>query len=327
MYPTPAGGSVPLIPHSFSRSSLPTSMNLTLNSVSTFLQRLDRKVQGLRHERYGPRPQKDLTIGAAYERGWADIPCTFALSTGRAGTQTLATLLNQSLYLRAVHEPAPRLVQASYDAFMEADAPDWLDRWAPFVRATRDDLILDAARAGQTYVETSNRMSLLAPALATAFPGSSFLFVYRHPLKVIRSSMQRGAYQGSGMAWNFARPEPRSSDPYHARWPSLSPVEKEAWRWTRVNEDALSFMASLPAERRFQFSSESFFERDPAVLDGLFDFLHVPAPTPAQIDQVLQRKMNAQAHFNGLDFEWTDDTLGRVVPIVQDVAYRLGYTL
>lgn len=302
-------------------------MNLALNSVSTFLQRLDRKVQGLRHKRYGPAPKKDLTIGDAYERGWSNIPCTFALSTGRAGTQTLATLLDQSLYLRAVHEPAPRLVQASYDAFMDADAPDWLDRWTRFVRATRDDLILEAARAGQIYVETNNRMSLLAPALAEAFPDSSFLFVHRHPLKVIRSSMRRGAYQGSGMAWNFARPEPRPSDPYHERWSSLSPVEKEAWRWARLNEDALQFLASLPPDRGLRFSSESFFARDPAVLDSLFNFLHVPALPPAQIDQVFQRKLNAQAHFNGLEFEWTDETLERVLPIVQEVAHRLGYSL
>ena len=37
--------------------------------------------------------------------------------------------------------------------------------------------------------------------------------------------------------------------------------------------------------------------------------------------------MNAQAHFNGMSFEWTPGLREKVRPYIEEVATTLGYTI
>ena len=44
-----------------------------------------------------------------------------------------------------------------------------------------------------------------------------------------------------------------------------------------------------------------------------------------EIKGIMGRKMNAQAHFNGASFEWTEERKDQVRPYITEVAQILGY--
>ncbi|MDZ4699833.1 MAG: sulfotransferase [Rhodothermales bacterium] len=291
------------------------------------LSRMHRKLKRyLERGRIAKKKELQLTLGKAYERAWNGFPCVFALSTGRTGTQTMASMLSLSPQVLAQHEPAPRLVRASYEAFMD-EQEGWMERWQPFALAVRDDFVLEASAEGRVYVESNNRITYMAPAFAAAFPDSRFIFSHRDPYQVIRSGMQRGAYQGGNMAWNFARIHPRTDDPAYAAWDSYSNLQREAWRWARINGYARAFFDTLPEERRLDLPARAFFSNDMEIYRKLFAFVGVPCPDEGAIRAVTGKQLNAQAHFDGLDFEWTDALRAEVRPIVQPVAEALGYTV
>lgn len=267
----------------------------------------------------------NLTLGKAYELEWEGMQCVFALSTGRTGTQTLAAVLRLSPHVVAQHEPAPRLVRSSFDAYMDTADPNWLEQWSAFVLATRDDFVLRANAEGRVYVESNNRLTYLAPAVRDAFPASKFIFSHRDPYKVIRSGMQRGAYQGPGKAWNFARIRPRPGERHAENWGTMTPLEKEAWRWAQINREAKAFFDALPEERKYELPSAAFFTADEDRYKEIFEFVGVPCPPMDKIQGIMGRKMNAQAHFNGLSFEWTDERRETVRPYITETATLLGY--
>ncbi|MEZ4700851.1 MAG: sulfotransferase [Rhodothermales bacterium] len=289
------------------------------------LSRMHRKLKRyLERERIAKKKELKLTLGKAYEAQWEGFPCVFALSTGRTGTQTIASMLALSPAVLAQHEPAPRLVRASYEAFMD-EREGWMDRWRPFALAVRDDFVLEACAEGRIYVESNNRITYMAPAFAEAFPASRFIFSHRDPYQVIRSGMQRGAYQGGNMAWNFARIHPRTDDPAFAQWESYTNLQREAWRWARINGYAKVFFDTLPEERRLELPARAFFSNDMDIYRSLFAFVGAPLPSEDALRGVMGKQLNAQAHYNGLDFEWTDALRESVRPIVQPVAESLGY--
>ncbi len=110
----------------------------------------------------------------------------FALSTGRSGTQTLAHVLTQSPGCLCLHEPHPQLVRESVlfreGRLSQADAIDLLRRTRPHPAADR------------AYGESNNRLSLMVPALAAAFPEAKFIWLQRDARDVVASELQRGGY-------------------------------------------------------------------------------------------------------------------------------------
>ena len=293
-------------------------------TLSRVQGRLKRFLEG---ESRAKKRALKLTLGKAYEQEWEDMKCVYALSTGRTGTQTLAAMLRLSPHVEAQHEPAPRLVMATYEAYMEAPLADWLDKWSRFVLAARDDFVLEANACGKVYVESNNRLTYVADALQKAFPASRFIFSHRDPFKVIRSGMQRGAYQGPGKAWNFARIKPRPGEPYADAWDAMEPLEKEAWRWAQINREAKAFFDALPAERRYELPASTFFSGSEKVYKEIFEFVGVPCPPMSEIQQIMGRKMNAQAHYNGMAFEWTAPLRDKVRPYIEEMANTLGYAV
>jgi len=265
-------------------------------------------------------------LAEAYARGWDGCPCVFVLSTGRVGTQTLAALLDLSLDISASHEPEPRLIRASFEAFTEGDRQTADDRWSAIVLAARDDLICDANSRGQIYVETNNRLTFLAPTLAKVFPASKFIHLHRHPYEVIRSAMQRRFYQGNG--WDFARIRPRAGDPVAAKWSTLSAIEKCAWYWATIDGESQAFLQRLPESRRLNLPARDLFAGDMGVIQHLFEFIGAQAPTSKSVATVLSRQLNAETRnsFSSAD-GWSESDRAAVNRLVAPTATRLGYTL
>jgi hypothetical protein len=256
----------------------------------------------------------------AYATGWRHARCLFVLSTGRVGTETLAALFALCPDAVAHHEPEPRLVKASFDAYMEGCSGQ---KWLDLVLAARDDFIVTANHQQKIYIETSNRLTYLAPALARTFPESRFIHLHRHPYDVVRSYVKRQAYEGH--PWDFARIRPRAGDADASQWERLSSVEKIAWYWARVNRDAHDFLRTLPASRGLEIRADTLFRADASTLTKLFAFAGVTCPSPRKVRHVLAGKLNANTLPH--DWEWTEADRQRVQQLTSSVAVDLAYEL
>ena len=261
-----------------------------------------------------------------YASGWSGAGCVFVLSTGRVGTQTLTALLSLSSKVLARHEPEPRLIKASFDAYMENSLNASSSKWKELVLAARDDFVLMANEQGKVYVETNNRLTYLARALSEAFPASKFIHLHRHPYEVIRSAMRRRYYDNH--AGDFARYRPRPKESLFAAWEELSILEKSAWYWSRVNADAMAFLCTLSESKKLVMKANNLFRGDENCLRDLFAFVDVEMPPMELIKQVLGKKLNAQldGHYPPPS-EWGAEELNSVRTIVVEVATTLGYEI
>jgi Sulfotransferase family len=260
----------------------------------------------------------------AHAARWRGVSCVFTLSTGRSGTATLATLLDHSPFVEARHEPRPRLLRLSREAFQRtATASDGDEGWDLVVEAARSDLVWHAYQRGQVYVETSNRLTYLAPMLGRYFSDSKFISLHRDPLEVIRSGLRRGWYQGH--PWDWARIEPRDDDPILHHWAAFSAEEKIAWYWMAVNRDTLRFLGTLPRERWIELPSSRLFAADPVTLNALSRFLNI-APIPSRVARgVLRTPRNASRP--GEDRPIDAATMRSIERIVGPIAKQLGYEI
>jgi hypothetical protein len=297
-------------------------------SVLTAVQRMLASLKGRVDRRLAlgpePTPRPERSLQDAYASGWRDYPCVFVLSTGRGGTETLTALAALSPTIEARHEPLPRLIKASFDAYMVGGDLAGQAHWRDLVLAARDDLVRAAARMGKVYVETNNRLTYLAPVLAEVFPASRFIHVYRDPFAFVRSAMRRRYFDGHN--WDFARVRPRPDDPLAERWDTLPKLECCAWLWWRTNHDVRTWMASLPESRRLTLRSEDLFVGAPQALQQWFAICDSPMPAAGRIREVLTAKLNAQ---RGGEFPeasgWTAEQRDCVWAYVGVLATELGY--
>jgi hypothetical protein len=197
------------------------------------------------------------TLPEAYQNGWRMNRCVFVLSTGRVGTMQLTALLDISPEVLAFHEPSPVLLKAGADAYLEGCE---CEKWEHYVHAARDELIAFANHQKKIYVEANNRLTFLAKALANTYPSSKFIHLHRHPFEVIRSGMRRNWYNGDSL--DYTRLRPRPGDPLEDSWNMLSPLEKNAWNWSRTNDESRKFIQSLPDSRGFELRSDDIFNAD-----------------------------------------------------------------
>lgn len=269
------------------------------------------------------KPSSLRNLREAYASEWRDIKCVFVLSTGRTGTMLLASLLNLSPDLYAVHEATPSLLKAGYDSYFDKDGNE---KWIDIVHAARDELISHANNQGKIYVETNNKLTYLADALEKAYPSSSFIHLHRHPFEVMRSGMRRNWYNGNAL--DFVRVHPRKEDPWKEFWPNLSLIEKIAWFWARINEYSRRFVSTLGNDRGFDLRSEQVFRADLDRIKQLFEFIGVAMPPEGKIKAILAKKLNAQrmGFFPRVE-EWAEEEKLKTTKIVGKVARDLGYEI
>jgi len=265
-----------------------------------------------------------MGLADAHATAWRAYPCAFTLSTGRTGTETLASVLALSPRVVAAHEPAPRLLWASHQAYVSGVSDADGDEWQNVVLSARDDHVADAAHLGKTYVEANARLTFLAPVLARAFPASRFIHLHRCPFEFVRSGMARGYYQGHDT--DLARITPLPGDPACADWDGWSAIQKVAWLWARTNDFVHDFFETLPRERTLRLDARGLLNGAPSVISELFDFIDAPPPPAAQVRRVIERKLAAngrRAGTRGMNLSVADcDAVWR---IVADVAPSLGY--
>jgi hypothetical protein len=263
------------------------------------------------------------TLPRLIAAGWQDARCVFSPSTGRAGSMQLAAVLGLSPDVLAVHEPVPMLLEMGARAFSDGCE----DRcWRDVVHAVRDELIAFANHKDKVYVETNNRMTFFAPAIADAYPASRFIYLHRHPYEVIRSGLSRGWYSGSHVDFSLIRPRP--DDPYSERWAAMHAAEKIAWFWMSVNAGVIGLFERVGSHRTFALPAKVLFEARDEAISQLFAFVGVNMPPIEKVRANLSRRLNARrGRDSGNRDLWSDKHVSMVKPIVAEMAEKLGYDL
>lgn len=192
----------------------------------------------------------------------------FVLSTGRAGSRTVASVLSQSPNCECLHEPEPRLITETVQF--------------RYGEISRDEMATLLAGRGETlfpdrvYGEANNRMSLVVPALRAAYPEARFVWLVRDGRDFVASADQRGWYHpqpedGPPNEWEATRLRgDRVGAVSPERWEAWSPFERICWSWTYVNALIRDELAASGADV-FQLRLE---ELEPSLGD-LADFLGI----------------------------------------------------
>jgi len=227
----------------------------------------------------------------------------------------------------ADHEPKPWFRAETKQAYQlecasKNMARDYLN--ARLFSSRTASQLREAVREGLVFVETSNRLTYIAPALADYFPKSRFIFLHRAPAAVIRSAMRRGYYVNN--PWDPYRIEPNHDDQFSGEWPALSVFEKCCWYWRAVNEFSMGFIQTLAPGRCHTLASDSLFNCDHDQIVSLFDWIGVTPPSLPQIENIVGTRFNHQTRGEFPSWEdWSPYQRSRMREITEPVASSLGY--
>jgi hypothetical protein len=178
-----------------------------------------------------------------------DAAPIFVLSTGRVGTKLLTKLFELESNLHIEHEALPELLYPGKIAF---ESPEDLSFLKGAFLAGRYEGIRDAKLQGKRYIETNNRLTFFAPAIAELFPNAKFIHLLRHPDSFVSSGIQRNWYSGKTIT-----DEGRIQPP--ANLAEASTPDKIAWLWNETNAFIEAFKANQGKDRTLTVRSEDLF--------------------------------------------------------------------
>jgi hypothetical protein len=260
-----------------------------------------------------------------------DYPFVFVLSTGRAGTQTLASILNLSSLIFSYHEPSPKLYSLSKIAYKFSDQlinnnSELIDIFVEGFLIARKDLLNYSIQFNKGYVETSPQNTFLAPAIVSAIPQARFIHLVRDPRYVVRSGIRRKWYGGNLADKNRIEPNRQTRESY--KWENYSLFEKNAWLWAETNRKIEEFLQTLPHQQKLFVKSESLFNNDQETIQDIFAFAKSSLPSKAKLSRVLKRKLNHQrtGEFLQVD-EWEENLMSTLKSMTGDLITRYGYSL
>lgn len=249
-------------------------------------------------------------------------PYVFVLSTGRCGTRLITNILSASPRLRVEHNPKPELEYVSSVIHRDNVCREALKIG---VLAARFDLFfLDTLLRGKIYVETNNRISFFAPALAELLPNSKFIHLVRNPADFVRSGMRRGYYTQDVVQYQ------RLDGSCHFTWNAFSRMEKVAWEWNEINLKIEDFKTDVDANRVLTVNSECLY-KESATTFSIFDFIGVKNPFSGQsgckaLKKMLAKPVNKQE--KGMFPKYSDwsETDKRAFQRIVTLASKYGYS-
>jgi acetyltransferase-like isoleucine patch superfamily enzyme len=181
----------------------------------------------------------------------------FVLSTGRAGSTTIAKVLSRHRDVTCLHEPKMALVKLSSDLFhgiiTEQEAEQELKK-----------LYIDSASMPiGIYGESDQKLSNLVSILHRLLPEAKFLWLIRDPIKTINSTYSRGWF--SDCELGFSEEEKLNNALYRGIysdyrpqadlagsidkvvWREMSIFERNCWYWSYWNGLISTELDKLPS--------------------------------------------------------------------------------
>lgn len=221
--------------------------------------------------------------------GVLEQEAVFVLSTGRCGTELLTKIFELAPATLAAHRPDPELAYPSALAYELAQRTGGGEMVEKMFLAGRFDLMLESLLRQRRYVETNNRITFFAPAIASLMPNARFIHLVRDAEGFVRSGVRRKYYEG--VPTDLGRITPTGGQDL-ADWPNLSPIGRCAWLWAETNGFIDGFRRSLDRPDRFLSVKSKDLFSDPAVADEILRFSGLTAS--ASVDRLLGKKVNEQ---------------------------------
>ena len=219
-----------------------------------------------------------------------DQNCVFVLSTGRCGTELLTKILGFSERLYVEHNPKPELEYASSRIYQDDISGN--DLKIAFLAARFDVFLLESWLRNKIYVETNNRITFFAPAIAALMPNSKFIHLVRNPAEFVVSGMRRGYYDEQVIQHQ------RLTKFGAEDWDRLTRIEKVALEWNEINARIEDFKATTSKQRILTVKSEDLFT-NPEVTKSIFHFVDVDDPFMVsdkhdRLNKILAKPVNKQ---------------------------------
>jgi Fe-S-cluster formation regulator IscX/YfhJ len=203
------------------------------------------------------------------------------ISTGRCGTQWIATLLNKGYkdLVVASHEPLgpqyrPRQFFRAYDRIGQLMDFPWIKR---HLKNIQNVLLHD-----KKYIETGWPCFAAIPLFQEIFKNNlKLVHLVRHPVFVACSTVTHDYYQGRNDDYvKFAQLDPFISGTvcteYRDRWDLMSPYEKCLFRWTDINQYAAELKERFHDVQFLQVKFEDLVHHSTKTLEELITFLELP---------------------------------------------------
>ena len=179
----------------------------------------------------------------------ANAAPVFVLSTGRVGTMLLTRLFELEKGLHIEHEALPEMLYTGKLAYAD---PSNIEFTKGAFMAGRYEAIRDCQLQNLRYVETNNRLTFFAPAMAALFPNAKFIHLMRHPDSFVSSGIQRNWYTGKTIT-DEGRIAPGKDLGIERQ------QDKIAWLWNATNAFIDDFKAGAGKDRTLTVRSEDLF--------------------------------------------------------------------
>ena len=179
----------------------------------------------------------------------ANAAPVFVLSTGRVGTMLLTRLFELEKGLHIEHEALPEMLYTGKLAYVD---PNNIEFTKGAFMAGRYEAIRDCQLQNLRYVETNNRLTFFAPAMAALFPNAKFIHLLRHPDSFVSSGIQRNWYTGKTIT-DEGRIAPGKDLGIERQ------QDKIAWLWNATNAFIDDFKAGAGKDRTLTVRSEDLF--------------------------------------------------------------------
>ena len=250
-------------------------------------------------------------------------PFVFILSTGRCGTTLLTKILNKSNSTLVEHSPKPELEFVSSIVYKKKPSIEILKY--SVLSARFDNYFYESFIRNKIYVETNNRVSSFAPALANLFPNSKFIHIIRHPGDFVRSGIRRGYYSNEKIQYQRLDYSDREF------WNKFNQLEKVAFEWNLINSYIEDFKKELEKERSLTLTSEELFNGlNNNIIDQIWDFLEIDNPFKNygnKLQKIYKKPVNKQeeGEFPKYD-EWKESdqkSLKNIATLYQKYGYKL----
>ena len=149
----------------------------------------------------------------------------FCQNSGACGSHYIVDLLIENGIESVFHEKSPDLNEVGVQHYESGLPKSGLVRT---LRYTRHNV----------FFEANNRLFSLSSELAAAFPGASFVHLFRHPAHAVRSAMSKPNVDG------YLKSNIRFSGSL-AGSPNLRSLDRFCHYWTNVNQRILDDLESL----------------------------------------------------------------------------------
>ena len=212
----------------------------------------------------------------------------FFVSTGRAGSELLVKLMNESKIGNIYHEPRPRMFYSSKLVF-EKNVEVQTKKIAYL--SARYDLLKKSYLEEKRFVETNNRNTFFMGALGELFPKAKFIQIVRHPGDFVRSGIRRKYYSGNEN--DDCRITPLINDKYYKDWSSFSDIEKIGWLWNATYDYIEKEKSHINAKKVIMIKSEDLFS-NPQTYNKICAFLKHDSLSDRKISSIIKKPVNKQ---------------------------------